>query len=806
MKKFTAILLAAVLVMTCLATVACNNNVAVKVFLHYQDGKTNTQIEVYNDYFTLPTPTREGYTFGGWYLDETCTAGKEFAAGTPMEASFHLYAKWTKVTDNKQKYTVTFVFNDNKTDNLQVEVVQGQTVTFPQTPTRDGYTFLGWYESQQGGVQWALNTPITKDTTLYARWQAVGGDNTGGTTHTTHDFGNSYFLYVKCSGCDVYGRAESVNTYANTFVYNFNATKKAEIDACYDELLNYISTASSSNYNAFESKYETYGNYVDYIVEQYQYAYVFYCAYDDESYETDYSFVSNYYNEIIANFYGLYADIYESAYKNLFFDSSWSAADIEEALYLAEAYGGSSGDRNDIDDITDAYNALMEQLGETEDEDEYAALQAQLFDLYTQFVTVNNQIAQAAHYDNYMTYSYKNEYGREYTPAQAKNMHALVRQYIGPIIEAVAAKYKELADEDFETDESMMFYYGLAEDSVFGTTMQTYEEFYDEIGWLLEEYLEMEEAEIIAYWKQTNEEMVMANGYIGDYFKYLTSTTAGSKEINFFKHAEELFKNGNYYVGSAEQAYTYYISAQDLSILYFGGESYTNAFTFIHEFGHYYNGIYNGRMNLSMDHDETQSQGDEMLFLAWLADQVKNDSSLTNGFANLEMEQLFNILSTIVMSTAVDEFEQAAYTGTYNGQPLPTVTATINGQTKTVVDYQTLYETILASYWEGAGDFVYTDYWSYVVFDSAAYYISYAMSALPSLELYVNGRQNLNTARDSYFKLFTFSEHETAIDTDRDGECSYQEILNWCGLKGPFQQELYTTINTYFASRGLTGN
>ena len=39
-------------------------------------------------------PTREGYTFGGWYTDEACTQAYDF--GTPMAADMTLYAKWTK--------------------------------------------------------------------------------------------------------------------------------------------------------------------------------------------------------------------------------------------------------------------------------------------------------------------------------------------------------------------------------------------------------------------------------------------------------------------------------------------------------------------------------------------------------------------------------------------------------------------------------------------------------------------------------------------------------------------------------------
>lgn len=43
-------------------------------------------------------PTREGYTFGGWYTDEACTEAYDFS--TPVTADLTLYAKWTKNATN----------------------------------------------------------------------------------------------------------------------------------------------------------------------------------------------------------------------------------------------------------------------------------------------------------------------------------------------------------------------------------------------------------------------------------------------------------------------------------------------------------------------------------------------------------------------------------------------------------------------------------------------------------------------------------------------------------------------------------
>ena len=53
-------------------------------------------------------------------------------------------------------------------------------VSEPAAPTRDGYTFLGWYTAE--GEKWDFaKDVVTADMTLYAKWSAVGGASTGDT-------------------------------------------------------------------------------------------------------------------------------------------------------------------------------------------------------------------------------------------------------------------------------------------------------------------------------------------------------------------------------------------------------------------------------------------------------------------------------------------------------------------------------------------------------------------------------------------------------------------------------------------------
>lgn len=122
---------------------------------------------------TLPTPTRTGYTFGGWYKESACTnkVGNGGASYTPT-ASIQLFAKWTINT-----WTVAYSANGGTGAPASQTKTYGQTLTLSSTrPTRSGYTFLGWSTNSAGtGTAYAPGGSYTANAaaTLYAVWVAV---------------------------------------------------------------------------------------------------------------------------------------------------------------------------------------------------------------------------------------------------------------------------------------------------------------------------------------------------------------------------------------------------------------------------------------------------------------------------------------------------------------------------------------------------------------------------------------------------------------------------------------------------------
>ncbi|EAC3110482.1 LPXTG cell wall anchor domain-containing protein [Listeria monocytogenes] len=129
------------------------------------DGTTTTQTVDYQEALTEPTePTKDGYTFDGWYDAQTGGTKWNFATNKMPANNITLYARYSV-----KSYTATF---DKEGTTTTQTANYDSLLTEPAAPTKDGYTFDGWYDAETGGTKWnfATNKMPAKNVTLYARF------------------------------------------------------------------------------------------------------------------------------------------------------------------------------------------------------------------------------------------------------------------------------------------------------------------------------------------------------------------------------------------------------------------------------------------------------------------------------------------------------------------------------------------------------------------------------------------------------------------------------------------------------------
>ena len=109
------------------------------------------------------TPTRDGYEFVGWMLGDELY---DFSQG--IEKDITLKAEWKQLNPALTYYTVSFYSAGGTTIANQI-IEEGQLATMPETPIREGFTFVEW---RYDGNPFDFNTPITQNYNLTAEWVA----------------------------------------------------------------------------------------------------------------------------------------------------------------------------------------------------------------------------------------------------------------------------------------------------------------------------------------------------------------------------------------------------------------------------------------------------------------------------------------------------------------------------------------------------------------------------------------------------------------------------------------------------------
>ena len=349
-------------------------------------------------------------------------------------------------------------------------------------------------------------------------------------------------------------------------------------------------------------------------------------------------------------------------------------------------------------------------------------------ELYREFTANNRKIASLLDYSNYMDYEGEMSYSRDF-------------------------KMDEIRDFLVEFARSANTWYGIALDrfqqlSAGLTDAQT-----TELASLMYE----------AFYEGKQKERIQG------FMEWMPAEFSG-----FYSDVNDKYQS--IFLGSAQNnarkaAFTFTLMSTRVPVMYFGPEDYSSPFTFVHEFGHAFNQFETReRMaKTSLEYSETASQADEMLYLIYLEKLITD----TKVYDVLRSYHLYSAMESLELALAVAMFEDEIYR---------------TGRT----DYDTVMEEVCSRYvptlYAQVGTRLHT-YIRQVTMDSPAYYLSYAISLIPCLELYMIASDSVwaSDYRDMYITLVTDMDH------------TYVDALKHAGFSDPFRTETVRKLNEFYS-------
>ena len=157
MNKILKVLVMFLLVVTLFA---CNSKVTIEFETNGAGDMSSIQVEKGTDYAIPQPPVKEGYAFVGWFLD--ADFNDKYVSFNDLNGTVKLYAKWEQVKEFKIEF-----------ENVELEdlkVLEGDKVTKPVDPFKEGYVFVGWFTDETFENEYDFNSQVTQDLVLYAKF------------------------------------------------------------------------------------------------------------------------------------------------------------------------------------------------------------------------------------------------------------------------------------------------------------------------------------------------------------------------------------------------------------------------------------------------------------------------------------------------------------------------------------------------------------------------------------------------------------------------------------------------------------
>lgn len=192
--------------------------------------------------------------------------------------------------------------------------------------------------------------------------------------------------------------------------------------------------------------------------------------------------------------------------------------------------------------------------------------------------------------------------------------------------------------------------------------------------------------------------------------------------------------------------------------------------TVVHEMGHYYGALYGDMDAMPLDLAEVQSQANEWLMVSCMDGELKGDDY--ECYLDFRM---IDDMGTILISLIIDEFEQRVYSSE-------------GVENFTTEDFDRIMDEVCQEY--GGREAIeanLTDldyYWRRVALEHPVYYISYAVSLIPSMDVFFVASEDWEKGLEIYLGL----------TRDITEEPTFLGALEEAGLASPFDDKVYAAI------------
>jgi len=119
--------------------------------------------------YSPPAPTRTGFTFAGWFTD--AAFGTAWSTTSVIVRDTTLFARWN---EEIKSWTVSFDL-DGGTGVQGIRTVMSNNPYYNASddiPSKEGFTFAGWFADASRTARWTSTTQIIGNITLYAKWES----------------------------------------------------------------------------------------------------------------------------------------------------------------------------------------------------------------------------------------------------------------------------------------------------------------------------------------------------------------------------------------------------------------------------------------------------------------------------------------------------------------------------------------------------------------------------------------------------------------------------------------------------------